>query len=298
MKGLLAATPLRAFAILRLLRPRQWVKNVFVCTGVLFGGQWHDTRVLWLAALTFVAFSLMASSVYVFNDYLDRESDESHPEKRHRPFVSGAVTTGPGFAAAALCLGASVLAASFTDIRVLYLIILYLAINVAYSLRLKTQPVIDVFCIAAGFMLRILAGTWGIHVPPSGWLILTGMFMALFLGFGKRRAEWMDAAGAVRRPVLAFYSRELLDAFLSITATGTALSYGLYTLDPKTIALHHTDKLILTLPFVLFALFRYLYLLHGNRKGENPSVDVFTDPQIVLCGLSYAGCAWWLLTRQ
>ena len=173
----------------------------------------------------------------------------------------------------------------------------YLLINVAYSLRLKHQPIIDVFCISSGFMLRILAGTWGIHIPPSGWLILTGMFITLFLGFGKRRAERRDAAGTHRRPVLASYSGELLDTFLSITATGTALTYGLYTRDPQTIALHHTDKLILTLPFVVFALFRYLYLLHNSKKGENPSADVFTDPQILLCGLSFAACTLWLLNR-
>jgi hypothetical protein len=124
------------------------------------------------------------------------------------------------------------------------------------------------------------------------------MFITLFLGFAKRRAEWTDAAGThSRRPVLELYSRELLDTFLSIAATGTVLSYGLYTLDPQTIALHHTDKLIYTLPFVLFGLFRYLFLLHGHKKGENPSADVFTDRQILICGASFAGCALWLLNR-
>jgi hypothetical protein len=120
------------------------------------------------------------------------------------------------------------------------------------------------------------------------------MFMTLFLGFGKRRAEWGDA-GETQRLVLAFYSRGLLDTFLSIAATGTALSYGLYTLDPQTIALHHTDKLILTVPFVLFALFRYLYLIDSGKKGENPSADVFTDPQVLVCGLLFAACTWLLI---
>jgi hypothetical protein len=147
-------------------------------------------------------------------------------------------------------------------------------------------------------MLRILAGTWGIHIPPSGWLILTGMFLTLFLGFAKRRAEWMDAGGSTkRREVLTHYSQALLDSFLSITATGTVLSYGLYTLDPQTIALHHTDKLIYTMPFVLFGLFRYLQILHMGSKGENPSVDVFTDAPILMCGSAYAGAAVWLLIR-
>jgi 4-hydroxybenzoate polyprenyltransferase len=290
------AAPLDFSAIVRLLRPRQWVKNVFVCAGLLFGGQWRDPKLFGAMALAFIAFSLMGSAVYVFNDYCDRESDRRHPLKHKRPLASGAVTVPQGFVAAAVCLGASLVAAGFADLRVVALVIGYLLINVAYSLGLKSQPVIDIFCISAGFMLRIVAGTLGIHIAPSGWLILSGVFITLFLGFGKRRAEWMEPAGTERRPVLAAYSRELLDTFLSITATGTALSYGLYTLDPQTVAIHHTDRLILTLPLVLFALFRYLYLLHSGHKGQNPGADAFTDPQILICVLLYGVSALWLLS--
>jgi 4-hydroxybenzoate polyprenyltransferase len=285
-------------ALIRLLRPKQWVKNVFVGAGVFFAARLHDVELVRAMGLCFVAFSLMGSSVYVLNDYLDRESDRQHPTKRHRPLASGAVSAAQGFTAGALCVALSVTAAWFADPRVLVIVLVYLAINTAYSLRLKHLAVVDVFCIASGFMLRILAGTWGIRIPPSGWLLLTGMFVTLFLGFAKRRAEWAEAGGShARRPVLKVYSRELLDTFLSITATGTVLSYGLYTLDPLIITLHHTDKLIYTLPFVLFGLFRYLFILHSRQKGENPSVDVFTDPQILLCGAGYTGMVVWLLNR-
>jgi 4-hydroxybenzoate polyprenyltransferase len=285
-------------ALLRLLRPKQWVKNTFVCAGVLFGVQFHNPPLLRAMLLAIIAFCLMGSSVYVLNDYLDRESDRKHPTKKHRPLASGTVTTAQGMSAAALCLCVALLAAWTADVRVLAIVLVYLAINIAYSLSLKHQAVTDVFCIASGFMLRILAGTWGIRIAPSGWLLLTGMFITLFLGFAKRRAEWTDALGAhMRRPVLDTYSPELLDTFLSITATGAVLSYGLYTLDAKTIELHHTDKLIYTLPFVLFGLFRYLYLLHRHKKGENPSTDVFTDRQIIICALAYVGTALWLLSR-
>jgi 4-hydroxybenzoate polyprenyltransferase len=284
-------------ALLRLIRPKQWVKNAFVCTGVIFGAQ-RDESVLQLLTLAVVAFSLMSSSVYVLNDYFDRESDRKHPSKRNRPLASGAVTVAQGITAAAICMILSLAAAWLAGPRIFSIVLVYLAINIAYTLNLKSQPVVDVFCIASGFMLRILAGTWGLHIPPSGWLILTGMFLTLFLGFAKRRAEWSDSEGAhKRRAVLEVYSQQLLDTYLSITATGTVLSYGLYTLDPKTIALHHTDKLIYTLPFVLFALFRYLFNLHSRNKGENPSIDVFSDGQIAACGLAYAGCAVWLLNR-
>jgi 4-hydroxybenzoate polyprenyltransferase len=285
-------------SLLRLLRPKQWIKNGFVCAGVLFGGRWHDAQALHAVVLAVASFCLMGSSVYVLNDYLDREADRSHPTKRRRPLAAGTVTLLQGLAAGIACLLASTAAAWFADPRVLLIVLLYLAINVAYSIGLKRLAVIDVFCVGSGFMLRILAGTWGIHIPPSGWLILTGMFMTLFLGFAKRRAEWSETGGASnRRRVLSQYSLALLDSFLSITATGSVLSYGLYTLDPQTIALHHTEKLIYTLPFVLFGLCRYMLLLHASNKGENPSVDVFTDPQIMLSCLAYAGIAWWLLSR-
>jgi 4-hydroxybenzoate polyprenyltransferase len=285
-------------ALVRLLRPHQWVKNVFVFAGVLFGTQFRSLALLQAASLAAIAFCLMGSSVYVFNDYFDRKSDRAHPKKRHRPLAAGTVTPAQGFAAASICLTLSLIAAWAAEPRVLFVVLIYLTINAAYSLWLKHQAVLDVFCIASGFMLRIMAGTWGIRIPPSGWLILTGMFLTLFLGFAKRRAEWIEAGGTTeRRQVLNHYSQALLDSLLSITATGTALSYGLYTLDAQTIALHRTDKLIYTMPFVLFGLFRYLTILHNGNKGENPSVDVFTDPQIVVCGLAYIGASLWLLNR-
>ncbi len=287
-----------ALTIFLLLRPKQWVKNAFVCAGVIFGGRVHDPKSIQSMALAFVAFCAIGSCVYVINDYRDRESDRQHPTKRNRPLASGAITTGSAFAAGIAMAVISATTAWFADPRVLFVILLYLAINSAYSFGLKHQPVIDVFCIAAGFMLRLMAGTWAIGIPPSGWLILTGMFLTLFLGFAKRLAEWTDAAGShSRRRVLTEYSAELLNSFLSITATGTVLSYGLYTLDSKTIELHHTDKLIFTLPFVLLGLFRYLFILHRLKKGENPSIDVFTDRQNLLCGFAFVGSTLWLLHR-
>ncbi len=285
-------------SLFRLLRPKQWIKSGFVCAGVVFGDRWHDPVTVGGMLLAVVCFSLFGSCAYVLNDFLDREADRAHPSKRLRPLASGSVTPFQGFAAAAACALAAAAAGWLADPRVLLTALAYVGINVAYSLWLKHQAVVDVFCIASGFMLRILAGTWGLHVPPSGWLILTGMFLTLFLGFAKRRAEWTETRGhTARRVVLAQYSEPLLDSFLSITATGAVLSYGLYTLDPQVIALHRTDKLVYTLPFVLFGLCRYLLLLHAKNKGENPSVDVFTDPQILLSGLAYAGVTVWLLNR-
>jgi 4-hydroxybenzoate polyprenyltransferase len=157
---------------------------------------------------------------------------------------------------------------------------------------------VDVFCIAAGFMLRIIAGTTGLGIAPSQWLLLTGMFVALFLGFAKRRAEWAEGGSdGTRRHVLRLYTTTLLDKFLAMTATGTALCYGLYTVDPKTIAMHQTDSLVYSVPIVLFGLCRYLYLLHSEGTGQNPTVEVFLDPQIVVAGVAWIVVCLWVLVR-
>ena len=209
--------------ILRLLRPHQYIKNGFVVLGVVFGQSPTLLDALH-AALAFVAFCLAASSVYVFNDMVDVESDRMHPIKRNRPIASGAVSLplarGLSALLAALALGA---AFSLGWLAALF-IALYLVLNVAYSLRLKHVVILDVFLISAGFMLRILIGTAGIGIPPSQWLLLTGLMLTLFLGFAKRRAELIQLQGsgkadrATVRRVLENYSPAMLDQLTGITA--------------------------------------------------------------------------------
>src|SRR5215831_4461797 len=182
----------RVTQLIRLARPTQWIKNGFVWVGWLFGTQVHDALLFKLALATTIAFCLASSAVYVFNDYMDRERDRAHPIKRSRPLASGAVSVPAALTLACLCLAGSFAAAWFAGPRVVIVAALYLAMNLGYSLWMKHEPVLDVFCIASGFMLRIIAGTWGLMIPPSGWLILTGMFLTLFLGFAKRRAEWTE----------------------------------------------------------------------------------------------------------
>lgn len=282
----------RPIDLLRLMRPRQWIKNAFVLAGLAFGRRWADADAVSAVLLAFAAFSLAASSMYVINDWIDREADRQHPRKRLRPIASGKV--GPvaalltGGACALLAAGLAWAAGS----RVFACVAIYVVLNLAYSGQLKNIVVLDVFLISAGFMLRLLAGTWAVGIPPSDWLLLTGMFATLFLGFAKRRAEWSDLAanGSVQaqRPVMKDYSGALLDKYLSSTATAAVLCYGLYTVDRQTVALYGTTNLLWTLPPVIFALYRYMFLLHGSGKGENPSRDVFTDPQIVVAGLAWA----------
>ncbi len=283
--------------LLRLLRPQQWIKNGFVFLGLLFGHAWNDPDKVMLACAAFVAFCLLSSCVYVMNDILDREQDRQHPRKRARPLASGAVGVGAAVALMALC-GVAGLALAFTRGGEQPLIFVgYLALNTAYSFGLKHVVILDVFIIAAGFMLRILAGTLGIGIAPSHWLLLCGLLLTLFLGFAKRRAELNllaeDSSG--HRQVLEHYSAELLDQMITVAATGTLVAYSLYTVSPETVALHGTAHLIYTVPFVLYGMFRYLFLLHKRGGGGDPASELVRDPHLIAALVGWLGTTLWLL---
>lgn len=283
---------LTCMELLRLLRPHQWIKNGFVFIGVLFGHAWNDPAKVGLAFGAFAAFCLLAGSVYVFNDLIDREQDRLHPQKAKRPLASGAVGAGGAVALMLACAAAGLAIAWSHGGRQPLIFFGYLALNLAYTLGLKHVVILDVFMIAAGFMLRILAGTTGIGIVPSQWLLLCGLLLTLFLGFAKRRAELnalaQDSGG--HRPVLEHYSAELLDQMITVTAAGVLVAYSLYTVAPETVALHGTTKLIYTVPFVLYGMFRYLFLLHRRGGGGEPALEIVKDPHLL------AGLAGWLAT--
>lgn len=283
-------------AYLRLLRPRQWIKNGFVFLGLLFGHAWSDAANVRAALAAFIAFCLVSSAVYVFNDLIDREQDRLHPEKRLRPLASGAVGTTAAALLLAACLAAG-LAIAVRLVAAPWVFVAYVALNVAYSLGLKHVVILDVFIIAAGFMLRILAGTLGIGVEPSQWLLLCGLMVTLFLGFAKRRAELVALAGngSDHRRVLEHYSETFLDQMISVAATGTIVSYSLYTVSPGTVALHGTADLIYTVPFVLYGMFRYLFRLHLRGGGGDPASDLLRDPHLILATLGWLATTVWLL---
>ena len=276
-------------ALIRLLRPHQWLKNAFVFVGLLFGHAWSDPGMAAAALLAFVNFCLISSAVYVFNDYVDCEQDRHHPDKKHRPLASGAVSVPAALALAAACLVGG-LALAFGASRAPWIFIVYLLLQVAYNAGAKHIVVLDVFIIAAGFMLRILAGTVGIGIPPTHWLMLCGLMLTLFLGFAKRRAELgtLQDDSVVHRRVLEHYSKPMLDHFIVIAASGTVVSYALYTVSPETIALHGTSWLIASVPFVLYGLLRYLYLLHRHGGGGDPAREVLTDPHLIVAVAGWA----------
>ncbi len=276
------------------VRPYQWVKNSFVLVGLIFSHGWTDQQLLLHVLLLFTAFCLVSSGVYGLNDVLDREADRAHPKKRHRPVatgdigVGGALAWSGGLLVVGLALAASV-SGSAAGIAAGYV-----ALNLAYSFGLKHVAILDVFLIATGFMLRIAAGTIGVGIAPSRWLLGCGLMLTLFLGFAKRRAELasLGATGepgavAPQRRSLQDYSLALLDPLLRITAAGAAIGYALYTLDAATAIVHGTDKLIWTLPFVLYGLFRYLFSVYARGAGGDPARELFQDPHLLAALLGW-----------
>ncbi len=271
--------------MLRLLRPHQWLKNGFVFIGLLFGHAWNDPVRLGQALLAFVAFSLLASGVYVMNDLIDREQDRLHPTKRHRPLASGALNVPTALVLMAACILGGMALVALSDSRAAWVFYCYIVLNIGYTLGLKHVVVLDVFIIASGFMLRILAGTQGIGIEPSYWLMLCSLMLTLFLGFAKRQAEFIaldeDGDAAAHRRVLEHYSPELLGHFITIASAGAIISYSLYTVSAETIALHGTSKLIYTVPLVMYGMFRYLFLLHRRGGGGDPARLLLTDAHLL-----------------
>ncbi len=282
--------------VLKLMRPHQWLKNGFVLVGPFFAQAWGDAAILSAVLLSVVAFCFMASAVYVVNDLSDIAADRLHPTKCRRPLAAGTVSVpfavGLAIVLFVLALGGAWLASP----TVMMIVIAYLLLNLAYSWRLKRVVILDVFIIAAGFMLRILAGTSGIGIEPSSWLLLTGLMVTLFLGFSKRRSELavMEHSGESTRSVLKNYSLPMLDLMIGVCSAGVVMAYSLYTMSAETIAVHHTDKLVYTVPFVLYGLFRYLYRTFADDLGEDPARDLLRDPHLLLTVIGWALVTLWL----
>ncbi len=291
-----------ASALIRLMRPHQWIKNGFVFAGLVFGHGWEDERLVGEVLALFAAFCLVSSAVYVLNDIADRDADRMHLAKRSRPLARGEVGVGHALALCiALALSGLAIAAA-VSLAALLIAAAYVGLNLAYSAGLKRVAILDVFMIAGGFMLRILAGTAGIGIDPSKWLLLCGLMLTLFLGFCKRRAELLAATGAgnsggaTGRAALEGYSRTLLDRMIAVSVAGAAIGYALYTVDPDTVMLHGTDRLILTLPFVLYGLFRYLQVVYSRGGGADPAWEMLHDPHLIAATAGWLGATGWLLS--
>jgi 4-hydroxybenzoate polyprenyltransferase len=279
------------------MRPYQWLKNSFVFVGIFFDHAWDNIPIVIQVVAMAISFSLLSSAVYILNDLIDRESDRNHPTKQRRPLAAGIVSVKVAIGLAAVLVIISLGLGLWVSQAALLILLGYVIMNLAYSFKLKHVVLLDVFIIAAGFLLRILAGTAGVGIPPSRWLVLCSLMLTLFLGFAKRRAEIMTLhkGGTEHRRVLAHYSPILLDKMITVTAACVLMSYGLYAMSPETIRIHHTENLIYTLPLVTYAIFRYIFLLHHRGKGGEPSRDLMRDPHILLSAMSWAALTFWLI---
>lgn len=276
----------------RLARPKQWVKNLFVFGPLIFARELFLVEPMVIALKAFIAFCCIASAVYVINDIADIEADRAHPEKKYRPLAAGTVSPVGAYIVAGFFLALAALVTFGMDARFLLVLSLYFLMNLAYSFALKNVVLLDVFLIAAGFMMRVVGGAYAINVETSSWLVLCTLFISLFLGFAKRRTELIlvpDVAFTERK-VLRRYQVGFLDDMLTIAAAGTVISYALYTVAPRTLQVFGTDKLIYTTVFVIYGVFRYLYLIHTTSSTDKPA-DVLTSDVPIL-----ATAALWVLS--
>ncbi len=270
-------------ALLVSLRPHQWTKNLFVLAALAFSKHLFDGDAVVRASAAFLVFCALSGAVYVVNDLADVERDRLHPVKRARPIASGALGVPTARAAAGFLVALGLLAAGALGQGFMLCALVYLALNLAYSLGLKDVVIIDVLAIAIGFVLRAVAGALAIQVVFSDWLLVCTILLALFLALAKRRHELVtlpDAAG--HRAILAEYSPYLLDQMIAVVTASCLTAYAFYTLAPETVAKYRTDRLALTIPFVIYGIFRYLYLVHRKEQGGSPSDALLTDRPLLL----------------
>jgi 4-hydroxybenzoate polyprenyltransferase len=267
------------------LRPRQWTKNLIVLAGLIFGERLLDSAAVVDAMVAFGVFCLLSGVVYLVNDIRDQEADRLHPIKSQRPIASGELPVGVASMFAVVLVVVALAAAFGLSTAFGAVGLTYLTLLVLYSIWLKHLVILDVLTLSMGFVLRAWGGAVAVDVAMSHWLLLLTLLGALFLALSKRRAELVTLADDARhhRPSLAEYSPHLLDQMISVVTASTLLAYALYTIDPETVARFGTDRLLWTLPFPLYGIFRYLYLVHRREGGGNPSEILLSDRPILAC---------------
>ncbi|MDH3268100.1 MAG: decaprenyl-phosphate phosphoribosyltransferase [Ignavibacteria bacterium] len=281
---------MKLFKFLRLIRVHQWVKNVFVFVPLLFSQHLFDLYYFLDALSAFLIFCLASSAIYVINDIVDIEADRAHPVKKNRPLPSGQISIQAAIITASLLLVLVFWLMMYFNNKFILLVVGFVILNVLYSFWLKNMVLLDVFSIAAGFSIRVLAGAFAIMVPISSWLLLTTMFISLFLGVMKRRSELVlvtENSGTQSRKVLGQYSLNFADQMATVAATGVIVCYALYTVAPRTISVFQTERLIYTTPFVVFGIFRFMYLEYVSGKGENTTRALATDLPMIINMLLY-----------
>jgi 4-hydroxybenzoate polyprenyltransferase len=266
------------------MRPAEWTKNLLVFTGLIFSRSLSDAHNIWISFLGFVIFCCASSGVYLFNDLCDLREDREHPVKRKRPLASGALNANLARVVMIGLFGAAAFGALWLNHGFALIIGIYLAICLAYSFKLKDIVILDVILIASGFVLRAISGAVIIGVEVSEWLVLCTSMVALLVGFGKRRHELvlLETAAENHRRSLSDYSLAFLDSIMNICAGAAVLTYALYTRADETVQRVGSNAMLLTIPFVVYGIFRYLFLIHKREAGGDPVQLLFRDRPTLL----------------
>jgi len=266
------------------IRPQQWLKNLFIFAPLIFSENIFHRSMFLQTLLAFAVFCLLSGALYILNDLKDLEEDKLHPIKSKRPLASGELKKRQAIAAFVILSFISLLLASLVNEEFLWVCLVYFFLQIAYSFALKHVVILDVFIVASGFFLRVIAGAVAIQVQISPWLLICTTLLALFLALSKRRHEilLLDEDAINHRPILKEYSPYLLDQMISVVTASTVIAYCLYTISGETIEKFGTNKLILTVPFVLYGIFRYLYLIHQKAEGGTPETLILKDRPLLL----------------
>ncbi len=288
-------------SLVKLMRPRQWTKNLIIFVAVVFSGRALIVGDVLNAVAGFVLFCFLSSGVYILNDVVDTPNDRRHPDKRNRPIAAGMISRAAATTWFAIFAGGA-LAASFDLLGWKFGLCAaaYFVLNVSYSFGLKNVVILDCVVIACGFVLRAIAGIYAVVATPghiSDWLLICTFFLALFLAFSKRRGEITELSenAAAYRPILASYSPKLIDEMIAVTTASAVMSYSLYTIWPGTVARLGTNKMIYTIPFVVYGIFRYLYLIHRKGKGAAPSSILLRDRPLQINIVLYVAAVFFIL---
>ena len=274
---------------LRLIRPQQWIKNLFIFAGLFFSLQFHHIESVLTDVYAFFIFCILSSGIYALNDIIDYEEDRSHPIKSKRPIAAGRVKRKNAVIIAVLLIIGALIFAYLLDHKFFYIGLIYVIMMVVYSIKVKQIVILDILFVAMGYVLRVIAGAVAIRVEISSWLLLCTLLLSLFIVVSKRRTEFITLGQeAIRhRKILLQYSVDLLNQMIAIVTSACIVSYCLYTLAPETVAKFHTRDLIFTVPFVIYGIFRYLYLTYKKLETDIPEKVLFADIPLQICLLSW-----------
>jgi 4-hydroxybenzoate polyprenyltransferase len=273
-----------ARALISAVRPKHWIKNLFIIAPLLFAEKLFDVGLLTKSLLAFISFSLVASSIYLLNDVLDYKQDREHPVKRHRAIASGRIKISQAAYSAAILLSFGLATAIGVNLEFVIVAVGYVLLNILYSTYLKHRVIIDVLALSSFYVVRVVAGGVATGIKLSNWLLICTFLLALFMSFGKRRHEitLLKDGAKNHRAILSEYNPYFLDQMIAVVTSSTLVAYSLYTMSQETIERFHTDKLPLTIPFVLYGIFRYLYLVHQKEEGGNPTNLMLMDKPLIL----------------